>query len=111
MTPWGRMIAGLIALPLLAACQSPLADAVARDAAKRAVDPVIADRFPGIPLAPATDCIIDNASAGEILTLATSAGSGANDNTAARLVLEIAQRPATFQCIATEGLPVLLNSL
>lgn len=95
---------------LLAACNSPLADQFARDAAKRSVNPVIAARFPGVPLEPATNCVIDNASAGEILQLASAAGTGANDS-ATRLVLEIAQRPDTIRCIATEGLPVLLNTL
>ncbi|WP_179378250.1 hypothetical protein [Jannaschia marina] len=95
---------------LLVACNTPLADAVARDAARRAVDPVVAERFPGVPLKPATDCIIDNASAQEILTLASAAGSGAND-TAARIVLDVAARPDTIQCIAAEGLPVLIDTL
>ena len=100
----------LLILPLLAACNSPLADAVARDAARSAVNPVVAARFPGVPLEPATNCIINNASANEILSLASAASTGAND-TATRIVLEVAQRPDTIQCIATEGLPVLLNSL
>ncbi|SDZ42677.1 hypothetical protein SAMN05444004_11433 [Jannaschia faecimaris] len=100
----------LLILPVLAACNSPLADAVARDAAKRAVNPVVAARFPGVPLEPATNCIIDNASADEILTLATAAGAGANE-TATRIVLDVAARPDTIRCIATEGLPVLLNTL
>lgn len=95
---------------LLAACNSPLADEIARDAAKRSVNPVIAARFPGVPLEPATNCVIDNATGGEILQLASAAGTGANDS-ATRLVLEIAQRPDTIRCIATEGLPVLLNTL
>lgn len=95
---------------LLAACNSPLADEIARDAAKRTVNPIVAARFPGVPLAPATDCIIDNASAGEILQLASAAGTGAND-TATRIVLDVAARPDTIRCIATQGLPVLLNTL
>ena len=101
----------ILMIPLvLAACNTPLADAVARDAAKRTVDPIIAARFPGVPLRPATDCIIDNTSAGEILQLASAAGTGAND-IATRLVLDVAARPETIQCIATTGLPVLLNTL
>lgn len=99
----------LLTLPLLAACVSPLADTFARDAAKSAVNPIIATRFPGVPLEPATNCVIDNASASEIVTLATSAGSGAND-AVARLALDIASRPATIQCLATDGLPVLLTT-
>lgn len=101
----------ILVIPLLlAACNSPLADEIARDAAKRSVNPVIAARFPGVPLEPATNCVIENATAGEILQLASAAGTGANDS-ATRLVLEIAQRPDTIRCIATEGLPVLLHTL
>lgn len=100
----------LLVPAVLAACNSPLADEIARDAAKRTVNPIVAARFPGVPLAPATDCIIDNANAAEILQLATAAGTGAND-TATRIVLDVAQRPDTIRCIAAEGLPVLLNSL
>jgi len=50
----------------LAACSSAQQDFLARDAAKQAVRPVLAERFPGIPLEPASDCIIDNATAQEI---------------------------------------------
>ena len=100
----------LLILPLLAACNTPLADAIARDAARSAVHPVVAARFPGVPLEPATNCIIDNASANEIIALASAAGTGAND-TATRIVLDVAQRPDTIRCIATEGLPVLLTTL
>ena len=34
---------------------------LARDAARTAVRPVLESRFPGVPLEPATDCVIDNA--------------------------------------------------
>ncbi len=100
----------ILLLTLLAACNTPLADEVARGAARSAVNPVLARQFPGIPLEPATNCIIDNASAGEILTLATSARQGVTD-ASTRIVLDIARRPDTFNCLATEGLPVLLQTL
>ncbi|WP_299816438.1 hypothetical protein [uncultured Jannaschia sp.] len=102
-------VSAILLLPLLAACATPVADEVARSAARRAVNPVIAERFPGIPLEPATNCIIDSATASEIITLATSARSA--PDRAARIVLDVAQRPATIQCLATDGLPVLLNTL
>lgn len=96
---------------LLAACVTPLADDVARRAAKSAVNPILSSRLPGIPLEPATNCIIDNASAGEIITLASQASAGGVSDAATRLVLDIASRPATIQCLATDGLPVLLQTL
>ena len=94
---------------LLCACDTPVSNALARDSAKRVVNPVIAERFPGLPLAPATNCIIDNATASEIMTLATSARSSPEDVTP--IILDVAQRPATIQCLATDGLPVLLTTL
>ncbi len=105
-----RALACLLCAAALAGCAAPAADVVARQAAKSAVNPVLASRFPGIPLEPATDCIIDNATAAEIVTFARSAGGGATEATT-RLVLDVATRPATIDCLATDGLPVLLTSL
>ncbi|UWQ18011.1 hypothetical protein [Jannaschia sp. M317] len=101
----------LLFLPLLlAACNSGIGTDLTREAARATVRPVLADRFPGVPLEPATDCIIDNATGEEIITLAGAAATR-NDQTAARVVGDIARRPATIQCIATQGLPVLLDTL
>lgn len=93
---------------LTAACTAEMQDELARDAAKNAVRPVLAERFPGIPLEPATDCIIDNATANEILTLAADAVTGPTASTV-EIVGEIATRPDTITCLAREGLPVLLS--
>lgn len=97
-------------LALLAACNTPLADQIARDAARSAVNPVLARQFPGVPLEPVTNCVIDNASAGEIVTLATSSRQGVTD-ASTRIVLDIVRRPDTLNCLATDGLPVLLQTL
>ncbi|SFJ38923.1 hypothetical protein [Jannaschia pohangensis] len=100
----------LIPVVLLAACNTAIGTEVSRSAAKSVVNPIVAERFPGVPLEPTTDCIIDNASGDEIVTLATSAATR-DDQTATQLVLDIARRPDTIQCIATNGLPVLINTL
>ncbi len=71
---------------------------------------MLAQRFPGIPLEPATACVINAASATEIVTLATLARQGATE-TSTRIVLDIARRPDTLNCLATDGLPVLLQTL
>ena len=92
----------------VAACTQEGRDAVARDAARNAVRPVLADRFPGVPLEPSVDCIIDNATAGEILQLAADAVTGPTPQTA-ETVLDIAARPETITCLATEGLPAFLQ--
>ena len=93
---------------LLLACTPAQQDELTRDAAKRAVRPVLEERLPGVPLEPATDCIIDNASAGELLSLAADAVTGPTANTV-EIVSDIATRPETVRCLATEGLPVLLT--
>lgn len=100
----------LFALPLLVACTPAMQDDLARDAAKTAVRPVLEQRFPGVPLEPATDCIIDNATSNEILSLAADAVTGPTANTV-EIVTDIAARPATIRCLAEEGLPVLLGGL
>ncbi len=100
----------LASVATLAACNTPIGTELSREAARATVRPVLAERFPGIPLEPATDCVIDNASGSEIVTLATAAATQ-NTGPATDVVLDIAQRPETIQCLATNGLPVLLNTL
>ncbi|MDJ0630763.1 MAG: hypothetical protein QNJ44_21075 [Rhodobacter sp.] len=105
----------LLALPaalILAGCAETqkTADAVARKGAKAAVEETLVRRFPQVPAAkvtPYSDCVIDNASAGEILSLAGDAVSGTDAGTA-ELVIEIATRPDTLKCLAGIGLPTLL---
>ncbi len=96
------------AATLLLACTPAQQDELTRDAAKRAVRPVLEERLPGVPLEPATDCIIDNASSRELLSLAADAVTGPTANTV-EIVSDIATRPETVRCLATEGLPVLLT--
>lgn len=92
----------------LSACTQAQQDELTRDAAKRAVRPVMEERLPGVPVEPATDCIIDNASSGELLSLAADAVTGPTANTV-EIVSDIATRPETIRCLATEGLPALLT--
>ena len=82
---------------ILAACSPMRQEELTRNAARTAIRPVLEQRFPGVPLAPVTDCIIDNASQ-----------TGATASTT-QIVSNIASRPATIQCFATEGLSTLLN--
>ncbi len=64
--------------------------------------PVLAERFPGVPLEGATDCVIDNASAQEILILGTDAVTGPTESTV-EVVADIVKRPATLECLVAEG--------
>jgi len=102
-----RRLAALLLLPL-AACV-PLQDQIARETARSAVRPVLAERFPGVPLEPSTDCVIDNATGAEIISLASDAALGRPDEGTVETVLTIVTRPETITCLATEGLPVLLR--
>ena len=79
-----------------------------RDVAKGIVNSVIQQKFPGVNAAPYTDCIIDNASTDEILRLAQGAVAGSTD-AATTLVLDIASRPATTQCLAQNALVTALG--
>lgn len=105
-----RLGLGLMTALVLAACTPEQQDELTRDAARTAIRPVLADRFPGVPLEPATDCVIDNATSKELLSLAADSVTGPTANTV-EIVTDILSRPATLQCLATEGLPVLMNRL
>jgi hypothetical protein len=96
----------VVTLVALTGCTAPAVTAATRDAARATIDPIVAARLPGVPLKPATDCIIDNATAAEIVTVATEPGG-----TAARTVSTVIRRPETLECLAADGLPALLNTL
>lgn len=98
----------VLALLPLAGCVE-VQNEIAREAARSAVRPVLEENFPGIPLEPATDCIIDNATADEIISLAGDAARGAPDAGTVETVLTVATRPETISCLAIEGLPALLT--
>ena len=96
-----------LALPILAlsACDD-FQDKTARTAAKAVVNDVIESRAPGVNAQPITDCIIDNASANEIKTIAGDALTGVNNSTVA-LIYEIAVRPATVSCFVQKAGPLI----
>ena len=100
-------VAAFVATALLAGCSEQSQDDLARSAAKRSVHPVLADKFPGVPLEPSVDCVIDNANRKELLSLAADAVTGPNANTA-EIVNNIVSRPATLKCLVANGLPALL---
>ena len=91
----------------LAACTPADQDRLTRDAARAAITPVLVQRFPGVPVAPAVDCIIDNANSRELLSLAADSITGPTANTT-ELVTNIVSRPGTLTCLLANGLPALL---
>ncbi len=103
-----RAVAALIGLALLAGCgEDGLADQIARDQARNAVNPVLAKRFPGVPLEPASNCVINNASASEIIQLA-KAGATTVAQTDVELIVQIATRPETIECLLEDGIAPFL---
>lgn len=103
-----RFVLVLFALMGLAACDTAndVADTFAREQAKTVVNGVVEQRFPGVNAAPVTDCIIDAASAGEILSIARASVTEVTDATV-QTVLEIAQRPEALNCIVENSLAPL----
>ena len=103
-----RLVAGFVAAALLAGCSAAndAADGLARDRAKVVVNGVVADRFPGVNAAPVTDCIIDAASAGEIIRIAGASVTGVTQSTV-DTVLEIARRKDAVTCIAGNSIALL----
>ncbi|MEM9971969.1 MAG: hypothetical protein AAF762_12845 [Pseudomonadota bacterium] len=100
----------VVSLVAVTACTAAQQDTLAQDAAKRAVRPVLAERFPGVPVEPAVDCVIENATAQEILSLASDAVIGPTASTV-EITTRIVSRPATIRCLAEDGLPVLIEGL
>lgn len=98
----------LSTLAALTACTAAndAADAVARDRAKSVVNGVVSQKLPGVNVAPVTDCIIDAASAGEIIKIAGASVTGVTQSTVDQ-VLEIAQRPDAVKCIAQNSITLL----
>ncbi|HKK97331.1 MAG TPA: hypothetical protein VJ928_04065 [Marivita sp.] len=99
----------LLALCLvLAACSPQQQDEIAREAARSAITPVLVERFPGVPLEPALNCVIDNANATQIRALALDSVAGPTESTV-QIVSDIVSKPETLTCLAAEGLPALLR--
>lgn len=90
-------------LLLLAAACAP--GTVTRDAATSVVGRTVATRFPDLPVQPSVDCVIDNATAGEIRGLASDTVTGPTAATT-ETILAIASRPGTLNCLAAQDAPM-----
>ena len=115
LTKRGQHLRGILKSSLvflfLAGCAETqqAVDNVARRSAKAAVSETLTTRFPAVPataVTPATDCIIDNASAREIGEFAKDAVIGVSDTTVT-LVRSVIERRETQTCLAG----VLVNNL
>jgi hypothetical protein len=103
-----RFILSAAMAGLLSACApGATVDQIPRDVARSVVRPIVAERFPGAPVA-LTDCIIDNAATHELIEIAKAATIGPGTDTYA-IVLGIARRPEVLQCAAVNALPTLIR--
>lgn len=98
----------IIGAVLLAACTPMQRDQVTREAARSVVNRVVAERFPGLPAGSTIDCVIDNATMDELLSLASETVTGPTA-ASTQTVSAIATRPRTIACLASEGLPALIR--
>ena len=98
-----------VSILVVAACSpQTVADNVARRAAKSVVNPVVAQYMPSGQASVATDCVIDNANAAEISTLARDVGTRAGTTTV-QTVVGVLSRPGTMQCLSSRGVPALMG--
>ena len=98
----------LILTLLLAACSTQSQDAIARGAARSTVTKIVVDRFPGAPVEPVLDCVIDNASATQIYALAADTIGGPTESSI-QIVADVVQKPETITCLSTTGLAAVLS--
>lgn len=97
-----------MALPVLVACTVADQDQLARGAAKSVVARAATERLPGVPVEPYTNCIIDNATSQQILTLAADSVTGPTASSW-EVITGIARKPATLECLLTNGVSTLLQ--
>ncbi len=100
----------LSAISLLTACTAAndAADNLAQDRAKSVINGVAEKQFPGVKTEPVTDCVIEAASAGEIISLAGASVTGVTQSTV-ETVVKIASRPDAVQCIAENSLTLFAS--
>lgn len=87
-------------------------DTAGRNAAKTILPEALAIHFPQVPkqlFTPFTNCVVDNADASEVQSLAADAITGVDESTAA-IIRTVLTRPETQQCL-TAAAPAALGSL
>lgn len=105
-----RVAGGLLLILTLSACvagQSVMQDTT-RSLARNAVDSTAQRYFPGVDVSPFTDCVINNASTGEILQLARAASKA---SAGAAVAGGAGVQNSAVSDAATEALPVVRTIL
>ncbi len=91
----------------LSACSpAGIADKLGRNAASSVVKPIVGQNLIGSQADAATRCILDNASASDVESLARDVGVEAGTSTV-NTVRRIAYQPETLACLTQAGLPQL----
>lgn len=67
------------------------------------MNPILQEQFPGVPITPISNCVINNASSGEIITLGSAAVTGVTPQTT-ETVTDILAKPSTVNCITNAGI-------
>ncbi|QFS81477.1 hypothetical protein FIV09_01430 [Roseivivax sp. THAF197b] len=96
----------ICAFAILSACTPQTQDQIARSAAKSAINRVVIERYPSLPLEPAINCIIDNATSQQIYALAADSVTGPTTSTG-EIVAGIVQKPETVRCLAGSAVEIL----
>ncbi|MFE3838446.1 hypothetical protein [Pseudogemmobacter sonorensis] len=101
-------VLALLSVSALAACVagapgSDVLDAATRELARSAVNSEMSRRLPGVNVQPYTDCVIDNSTTAELVSLAR-AGASSDLSQVAGTVGTVVQRPETSQCLSTAAL-------
>lgn len=102
----GFLIAMLALLPGCVSSVSGedgLVTQAARSSARSVVNGVVTEKFPGTDVSAYTDCVIDNATTDELVSLAKDGATGDSAG-AAQSVLTIAQRSDTLTCLLSAGI-------
>ncbi|WP_232489256.1 hypothetical protein [Rhodobacter amnigenus] len=99
-----RALFALIVLPFALAACSPedVADKIGRRTAETVVRPIVDDRLTGAQADAATRCVVQNATAAEVQSLARDVGVIAGTSTEAT-VWAIVARSETQSCLAAAG--------
>ncbi|MGZ2258963.1 hypothetical protein [Roseobacter sp. A03A-229] len=87
-------------------------DRAGRDTAKTVLPEALAIYFPQVPkqlFTPFTNCVVDNADASEVQSLAADALTGVDENTAGT-IRTVLSRPETQQCLRAAA-PTALGTL
>lgn len=97
-TPTPGPVPGYPTAPVPAPAPTVL-DAVSREVARNAINAEISKRYPGINVAPYTNCVVNNASSDELIGIAQAARGNSVD--LSQRITTIVTRPTTTQCIAS----------